>query len=275
MNPTLSFVILNYRTKELVREFLTNLYRANLSLSFEAIVVDNGRDCRLEELLEERFPRVRYFPLARNIGCAAGNNVGMRVTRGTYVIISNADITIIPRSIEALYIHMEAHRTIGMIAPRLMNPDGTIQESVYRFYRPLTPLYRRLWIGRLPFAQRHLDYFLMRDRPLDDVSDVDSLMGAFLFVRRAAIDEVGLFDERFFLYFSDTDWCMRFWRSGWRVAYHPKAHIIHLHKRDSARRLGLSSLFDPYTRTHIKDGIRYFYKYRHGYGRTSCAASTT
>lgn len=268
MNPTLSFVILNYRTKELVREFLTNLYRANLSVSFETIVVDNGRDEHLEELLEQCFPRCRYIPLVRNIGCAGGNNVGMRCATGRYVIISNADITIIPRSIEKLHDYLELNQNVGMVAPRLMNPDGTIQESAYRFYRPLTPIYRRLLIGKLPFARRHLDYFLMRDHPLDDISDVDSLMGAFLFVRRSAIDDVGFFDERFFLYFSDTDWCMRFWRKGWRVAYHPKATMIHLHKRDSARLFGLRSLLDLYTRIHIRDGLRYFYKYRHGYGRT-------
>ena len=272
-HPELSFVILNYKTKELVRECVKNIYRSHIALSFEVIVVDNGRDEGLEALLEERFGDVRYIPLSRNIGCAAGNNMGIRAARGTYVIISNADVTVLPGALEALHATMERRADIGIAGPRLLNPDGTIQESYYRFYQPFTPIYRRLWIGTLPFAKKHIDTFLMKDVDVRGCIDVDSLMGAFLFVRRSAIDRVGPFDERFFLYFSDTDWCMRFWRAGYRVLYHSDITLIHLHKRQSAQYMGLRSLRDPVTRIHIADGIRYFLKYRMNYERPHSPSS--
>lgn len=265
--PKLSFVILNYKTKELVRECVKNIYQSGIALSFEIIVVDNARDEGLEDLLQRRYPDVVYMPLAHNIGCAAGNNVGLKRAQGDYIIISNADVTVLPGSLEALYHTMEQERTIGILGPRLLNPDGSIQESCYRFYQPLTPIYRRLWIGKLPFAKKHIDAFLMKDIPIEGCVDVDSLMGAFLFARRTAVESVGLFDERFFLYFSDTDWCMRFWQAGYRVAYHSGATLIHLHKRQSAQKMGIQSLADHITRIHIRDGVRYFLKYRMKYER--------
>ncbi len=266
-HPQLSFVIVNYKTKELVRECVKNIYRSCTGLSFEVIVVDNSRDEGLESLLDERFEHVRYIPVARNLGCAAGNNVGIRESRGEYVVISNADITVLPGSLELLYGYMEECTDVGVVGPKLLNPDGTLQESYYRFYRLLTPVYRRLWIGKLAFAKKHIDSFLMKDISIRGPIDVDSLMGACMFVRRSAIEKVGLFDERFFLYFSDTDWCMRFWKSGYRVAYHSDAILIHLHKRQSAQQMGLRSLRDPITQTHIVDGLRYFWKYRMHYAR--------
>lgn len=271
--PKLSFVIVNYKTKELVRECVKNIYRACIQLSFEIIVVDNSRDEGLEELLEERFPLVRYIPVARNLGCAAGNNIGIKESKGDYVIISNADITVLPKSLEVLYDYMEKHEDVGVVGPRLLNPDGTLQESYYRFYQPLTPVYRRLWIGKLPFAKKHIDAFLMKDIAVNGPTDVDSLMGAFMFARRSAVEKVGLFDERFFLYFSDTDWCMRFWRAGYKVVYHGDTTLIHLHKRQSAKHMGLKSLRDPITRIHNYDGFRYFFKYRMNYARPKNATA--
>ncbi len=266
-SPQLSFIIVNYKTKELVRECVKNILRSCANVSFEIIVVDNSRDDGLEDLLDMRYQNVRYIPIARNIGCAAGNNVGIKEARGEYIIISNADITVLPGTLEVLYDYMQKYTDVGVVGPRLLNPDGTLQESYYRFYQPLTPVYRRLWVGKLPFARKHIESFLMKDIVVQGPTDVDSLMGAFLFARRSAVEKVGLFDERFFLYFSDTDWCMRFWQSGYRVVYHGDTILIHLHKRQSAQHMGLGSLRDPVTRTHITDGFRYFFKYRMKYER--------
>lgn len=271
-NPCVSFVILNYKTKELVRECVKNIYRSRIIFPFEIIVVDNSRDEGLETMLEERYEQVTYIPIARNVGCAAGNNIGINVAKGKYIIISNADVTIFPSTIETLFQYMEQQSDVGIIGPRLLNPDGTLQESFYRFYQPLTPIYRRLWIGRLHFAKKHIESFLMKDVSVREYVDVDQLMGAFLFVRKSAIEKVGNFDERFFLYFSDTDWCMRFWLAGYRVVYHNDVTLVHLHKRQSAEKMGLRSLNDPITRIHIFDGIRYFLKYRMNYERPKITA---
>ena len=98
--------------------------------------------------------------------------------------------------------------------------------SYYKFYSPLTPAFRRLWIGRLPYAKRHLDAFLMRDADISRPFDADFIMGACLFVRVSALTRVGFMDENFFLYFEDTDWCKRFWDAGYRVSYVPQAKVF-------------------------------------------------
>ncbi len=106
----------------------------------------------------------------------------------------------------------------------------------------------------------------MRDRAMDEPTDVDWLLGACLLARSSCIRDVGLMDERFFLYFEDTDWCRRFWRAGYKVRYIPQSRMIHLHKRDSAQAGIFAALFHTATRAHIASWIKYILKWRH-YGR--------
>lgn len=261
MNPEISIIILNYKSRGLTRECIKSFRRLKDSVPFEIIVVDNGGEPGLQEMLSERFPEVKYLKLPRNMGFAAGNNMGARVARGKYFLFANQDLTAHEGSLDTLYAFMEAQTDVAISGPRLINPDGSLQQSYYRFYSPLTPLYRRTFLGTLPFGKKHLDTFLMKDRGHADIREVDFLMGACLCVRRSATEVVGLLDERFFFYFEDTDWCRRFWEAGYRVCYVPSATMMHLHSRDSAQKMGLSSLLSKSTRLHIYSGIKYFLKY--------------
>ncbi len=273
MKPIISIIIVNYRSRGLVREAIKSFKRLQTSLTHEIIVVDNEGDAKLEECISERFPDVMYVPLRKNLGLAVANNTGARLARGTYFLFCNPDITAMPGCLEVLHDHLEKNPDIGIAGPCLINPNGSIQQSYYRFYTPLTPLYRRLFLGRYSFGKKHLQRFLMQEEDMSHPKDVDLLMGASLFVRSSTLDRVGLMDENFFLYFEDVDWCKRFWDAGFRVTYVPHAHMIHLHKRDSAQKMGFFSLFDRHTRIHISSGIRYFLKHWPDYARKKQHAS--
>lgn len=260
MQPDISLVILNYNQLGLTRECVKNFKAHETHASLEIIVVDNSNDRHLRETLEKRYPDVVYIPIKKNNGYAAGNNEGIKASTGRYVAIVNPDITPFPGSLDALIDYMDAHKDVGIAGPRLYNPDGSVQQSYYRFHSLLTPVYRRLSIGKLSFGKRHLDKFLMADIPMDTPRDVDWLLGACLFVRRSALQEVGNLDERFFVYFEDTDWCRRFWSYDWKVRYVPAAEMLHLHLRESAHTMGLKALFQPSTRIHIYSAIKYFLK---------------
>lgn len=262
----ISIIIVNYHARGLVRECIKGIKRLNSKLQLEIIVVDNSPREGLEEVLTERFPDVRYLPQERNVGFAAGNNAGIRQAKGKYVMLLNYDITPLVESFDRLHEYLEKNPNVGMAGPQLVNPNGTVQHSFYRFHSLLTPLFRRLWIGRLGFGRRHLDRFLMADVDTRAPFDVDWLLGACLMVRASAIQSVGMMDERFFLYFEDTDWCRRFWQAGLLVRYVPDAKMVHLHRRESAKGGGIFSLTRRTTRIHVISWLKYILKW-HTYGR--------
>lgn len=258
-----SVIIVNYRTRGLVKQCLKSIRRAAPRLDYEVLVVDNDSKDGLPALVRERFPETRLFALPENVGFAAGNNVAMRKAKGRYVFVLNPDTMLEIGALEAMVAAMDADPRIGVLAPRLMHPDGTRQESVHRFPTPWIPVYRRTPLGRLPQAKAELDRYAMRDVSVDRTMEVDWVEGAAMFVRRAAIEEVGMFDERFFVYFEDADWCRRFWAKGWKVVYFPEAAILHYHRRESADASWfLAPLTNKVSRIHIASAYKYFMKWK-------------
>lgn len=258
-----SIVIVNYKTRGMVKQGLKSVRDAKLRLNYEVFVVDNGSHDGLPQLIRQDFPEVRLIALEKNVGFAAGNNLAIRKAKGKYVFILNPDAMVNPGAIEAMCSHMDAHPEIGVLGPKLVRPDGTRQESVHRFPTPWIPVYRRTPLGRLPRAQAAIARYAMRGELADAPMEVDWMEGAALFVRREAIGKVGMFDERFFVYFEDADWCRRFWQAGWKVVYYPPAEIIHYHRRESADALWFLAPFtNKVSRIHIASAVKYFTKWK-------------
>ena len=264
-----SVIILNYKSARLVKYCLRSLFRALPKASLEIIVVDNPSKEDLEPiektLVSSPVP-AQLIRSPRNGGYAAGNNLGIMAARGRYVLIANPDIVFQAGTIDRLVEYLDTHPKAAIAAPALRNPDGTPQPSCFRFHSWRIPLYRRTPLGRLKWAQPELKHFEMADTPVVQPTDVDWIMGSCVMVRRAAMDQVGLLDEDFFMYFEDTDWCRRFHNAGWEVVCVPDAEVIHYYSRASAGSHGLSALFSPLARVHIKSAFHYFYKYAHAHG---------
>jgi GT2 family glycosyltransferase len=258
-----SIVIVNYKTRGLVKQCLKSIRRAAPKLDYEVLVTDNASGDGSAEMIRERFPEARLFALSENIGFGRGNNLPMTKAKGRYVFILNPDAMLTDGAVEAMASYMDAHPDVGVLAPKLRHPDGSRQESTHRFPSPWMPLLRRTPLGKLPWAKPEIDRYFMRGEIGEDVREIPWAEGAGLFVRRKAIDEVGMFDERYFAYFEDADWCRRFWDKGWKVMWFPKAEIIHYHRRESADMFWfLAPFMNRVSRIHIASAWKYYRKWR-------------
>lgn len=219
----LSIVIVNWNAGELVRRAIESVRDGARVLSAELIVVDNASTDGSARPLLSRSDGTRLIVNGDNVGFARACNQGMRGSRGRYVLLLNPDTVVLPGALETMVAFMDAHARVGAAGPALQNPDGSRQPSGGEF-----PSLRRLLaihpvIAALCSAPEHP----LRRRELSAVAEVDEVSGACMIVRRAAIDQVGLLDEAFFLYFEDVDWCLRLKRAGWKVYYVPAARVVH------------------------------------------------
>jgi GT2 family glycosyltransferase len=176
------------------------------------------------------------------------------------VIVLNPDVEVAgPAALKSLVAFMEGHPRAGAVGPRLLNPDGTTQTSARPFPSPLAMAGHASAVRRLPSARRAAERYL-RTPPVGSASRVDWLLGAAMLIRRDAYEDVGGWDERFFLYLEDTDFCRRLGSHGWEVWYLPMVALRHLHARESDPTEG--SLFRSRARrAHIRSLVRFFLRY--------------
>lgn len=256
----LSFVILSYKSREHLRICLRNIYRLQFPFEYEVIVVDNASGDGAGEMVSTLYPQATLIENERNLGHPAGNNVGLRVAQGEYIIMINPDIIIRDaQEVVKIVEYMDANERVAFLGPRLHNTDGTIQYSCYRPYSRWTPVYRRTFLGKFPFAKNDIERHLMVDFDHNSTIEVKWLLGAFMVIRKKAMDDIGLMDERLFVYCGDYEWCDRAWKKNWKVVYyHDVDSIFHYHKRESASsRFSFLQLFSYITRIHIRDLITY------------------
>jgi GT2 family glycosyltransferase len=260
VQPKVSFVTVCFNTPELIRVLLRGVEQARFSFPFEYFLVDNGHD-ETADMVRSLFPWVTVIRSGRNVGYGAGNNLAFRRARGEYVMLVNPDLTVFPGEMERLLACMDSHPRIGVLGPRVDNPNGTRQESCTRFPSLLMPAYRRTALGKTPWGKRALDQYFMRDIPHDEIHDTDALYGSAVLIRGEALREIGHFDERFFMYYEDVDLCRRAWERAWRVTYAPVARFVHYHQRQSHIRGPWELLTNKLVRIHIASGVKYVLKY--------------
>ncbi len=258
----ISIVIVNYKSKGLTLNCIKSITEADFGpLSREIIVVDNASNDAIGEILAWQYPEVIFIANPENVGMGSGNNVGIRRARGEYVVVMNPDTIAFPDTFVRFHEFMEANPRVGLAGPKQFNPDQTVQDSAYRWHSLFMPLYRRTGLGRLSSTRAAVDRFLMRDYDKREPRDVDWVLGSCLFIRMRALREVGMFDERYFLYFEETDLCRRFWEKNWRVVYYPLARIIHNHDRASARQPWYTFFMSRMARNHVRSWILYLFKW--------------
>jgi len=230
---SLSLIVVHYRSRPALERLLASLREAQPAPIREILVVNNSGD-PVEDLLHGLPWPARVMTPGRNLGYARGVNEGIRAAREEQVLILNPDILVSAGSIETLMRCAEEHPRAGIVAPRLLNADGTLQLSARRFYTWKTLLLRRAPLGPYAARSRTLRDHLMADWDHADTRPVDWVLGAAMLARKRAIRDVGLMDERYFLYFEDVDWCQRMWRHGYEVLYCAEAPMVHEYARASA-----------------------------------------
>ena len=257
----LSIIILNYFNKNLTKELLKNLAELNWQWDYEIIVVDNASYDGIEEIAKG-FAKVKFVQSPKNGGFAYGNNLGIKEARGKYIMIMNPDLAILSPAVEVMLKYLDDNPAVGLIGPRLINADKSIQYSCTNFPDWRLPFYRRTSLANTKAGQKWLDKYLIKNLDHYQNSYVPALFGACLMFRRSFLEKVGLLDERYFMYMEDLDWSRRFWEEGYKVAYIGQAEIIHLHRRQSAADSLTKLIFSKSARHHIKSFYKYFWKFR-------------
>ncbi len=260
VSPRLSVIVVNHNTKEVLRACLQSLQAAAASGHVEVIVVDNGSSDGSCAMVASDFPWVRLIALPDNRGFAVANNIGMRAARGRFFLALNSDTEVLDDALRRIADFMEANADVGALGPRLLNSDGTLQYSCRRFPSFRTALFHRYSLmTRLFPRNRFSQQYLMTDVGHDHTMDVDWVSGAALVVRREVFDQTGGFDEGFFMYAEDVDWCYRIKQAGWRVVYFPEAQILH--------HIGKSTRLVPYAMIYERHRSMWrFYKKHYSRG---------
>jgi GT2 family glycosyltransferase len=224
----LAVSIVSYRTSALLETCLLAVERERSSVELEATVVDNASADGSAELVAKQFPWVHLIRNTRNVGFGAAHNQAMRQARARHLLVLNADAAPRPGALRTLVDFLDGHADVAVVGPRLRYATGRVQPSRRRFPTTLTLFLESTQIQRFWPDNPVLRRYYVADRSDDETQDVDWLVGACLCVRSQAVDQVGLFDERFFLYSEELDWCRRFHAAGWRVVYLPSAEVDHL-----------------------------------------------
>jgi N-acetylglucosaminyl-diphospho-decaprenol L-rhamnosyltransferase len=223
--------------------------------AYETIVVDHGSTDGTLELVRRRFPQVRLIE-ERNTGLGAGSNTGMRVASGDYFLLLNSDAWAVGDAVERLVAFAEEHPEAAVVGPKLLNPDGSLQRSVRGFPTLWRLTTEYFFLRKLAPGSRALNAFYASRFPHDEVREAEFLMGACLLVRREAADTVGLFDEDFFMFSEETDWCYRFRQAGWKVLFFPGAEIVHVGGATTSQNWG------PMYREQLRGHLRFLAKHR-------------
>lgn len=224
--PDVSVVVVSWRTRDLTLAALgaIDADAARSSCAVETILVDNASNDGTVEAVRRDHPRVDVIASDRNLGFAAGCNLGIARARGRHVLLLNPDTEISPGTIDALVRFLDATPRAGAVGCRLVFPSGEPQFSCGRFLTPFNQFAETLGLARTPVLRRSYP-----ERDLTGAAvEVDWVIGAAMMLRRAAIDEVGALDERFFMYSEDEDMCYRLRAAGWHVYLLPAVRVTHV-----------------------------------------------
>ncbi|CAI2716993.1 glycosyltransferase family 2 protein [Nitrospina watsonii] len=223
----LTFIILTYNHGHCLGKCVQSIQDTVDCAPFEIRVVNNARHENLGEF-QNRFSDIRVTTNPRNVGFACASNQAAREATGDTLVFLNPDTVVHAGAMAALARHLKTHPDIGLVAPKVLNPDGSIQASCRRFPRLWTGLFnRRSLLSRGFPGNRFTRDYLMQDFDHNETRDVDWVSGCCMMMSRQLFLELGGFDEHYFLFSEDVDLCQIIWKSGRRVVYHPEAVITH------------------------------------------------
>jgi GT2 family glycosyltransferase len=247
----ISLIIVSYNTIDLLRDCLTSLMQTE-GRACEIIVVDNASADGSAGMVRREFPGVVLIRNQQNSGFSKANNQGIRQAKGKYFLLLNSDTVARAGAIAAMAEFLGSHAAVGAVTCKLLNADGTIQPSISNRPGPLLLFFRLLGVSRLISGDRvrrrlsltygfflgktirsYLTPYATHDSPVE----VENISGACLMLRREVVEQVGLLDEEFFMYFEDMDYCLRLQNAGWKMYYLPQGEIVHFAGMSSGGRM--------------------------------------
>ncbi|MDD5043302.1 MAG: glycosyltransferase family 2 protein [Patescibacteria group bacterium] len=223
----LSIIIVSWNVKNLLQKCLESIYRETKNISFEIFVIDNASTDGSAEMVRNNFPQVKLIVNKKNEGFAKGNNQGIKESHGDFILILNPDTEILDGAIEKTLDFIKSKKDAGIVGCQILNADKTIQPSVRRFpsFWPIFLIFLKL--PKLFSNLSTVSRYLATDFNYQSMAEVEQVMGAFILIKRELFEKVGLFDEKFFIWFEEVDLCKRAQKNGYKVYFAPLGKIIH------------------------------------------------
>ncbi len=259
----ISVCIVNFNSKKQLEKCLNTIKPAIKPLSFEVIIIDNYSKDGSQELIKKHFEKVRLITNNRNNGYTSEINRAMKIGKGKYKLIMNPDSRLMPKSISNLATFMQQKKRSGIAGPLVLNEDGSFQWSCRRgVARPFAVFCYFLGIAKLfpqypIFTGYHLNHLDVKE-----INEVSGVSGSCMLVDQELINDIGYFDERFFAYQEDSDYCLRAINSGWKVYYNPNSTVIHKGGHGGSNSVPFRSIFE-WHRSYI---LYYFKHFSKDYG---------
>jgi hypothetical protein len=222
-----SIIIVNWNARDILKNCLISVYEQSSGFIYEVIVVDNASNDGSANMVKNEFPEVILLQNDENKGFAAANNQGIAIARGRYILLLNSDTVILDNAISKTITFADNHPETAVVGCKVLNPDKTLQQTCFMFPSLLNMFLSSTYLYKLFPKSRFFGREQMTWWNRDDVREVDVVTGCFMLVRKEAIDDIGIMDERFFMYGEETDWCYRFKQAGWKVIFAPVGQIIH------------------------------------------------
>ncbi|RJP78739.1 MAG: glycosyltransferase [Desulfobacteraceae bacterium] len=224
----LDIIIVNYKSTNFLIKSLKSIYNDIGQHLVNIFIQDNASHDGIEEIMK-CYPGIQLTINTKNIGFAKAINNTIKNSRSPYIMIVNPDTIIRKGFFQTVLRYMDEHRDIGIVGPQILNHDGSVQGSARAFPTPISGFF-----GRTSFLSRWFpNNWITRNNILTKKIngtlpvEVDWISGACMVIRRSALADVGLLDERFYMYWEDVDWCKRMWMKGWKVVYYPKIQMVH------------------------------------------------
>lgn len=260
----LSIITVNYKSFADLGRCISALKKNAPKVPYEIIVVDNDSQQPEGEqkFLQEWGSQILYIRSPKNVGFGAGNDLGIRQAKGEYLLLVNPDVEIWENSAHQAIRFLDEHKEVGIVGGQLRYPNGAIQDS-YRNFPSLPDLFikRISFLRKQKFLRKRVSQYLLWNKDPSVTEPVDWVVGGFMFIRKKMYEDVGGFDQRYFLFMEDVDLCRKMWDHGYAVYYHPKVSATHREERLSGG--GIRDFFRKKTmRIHVKSAIQYFWKHK-------------
>ncbi|MFT8314225.1 MAG: glycosyltransferase family 2 protein [Clostridium sp.] len=269
-----SIIIVNYNTRDLLKDCIKSILENTIHINYEIIVVDNASKDDSITMLKNEFKQVKLIESKINGGFAYANNLGIKASEGRYVFLLNSDTIILEDVIEKMVTYMDENKKIGLLGPKLLNGDRTHQTSISAFptfKREVYHMYKLKNVLKIPFIKsffvkfadkigsKDIEQYMKNFQSIQEPEEVQVLVGAALLIRREVIDCIGMLDERYFMYYEEIDFCYQAYKAGWSRIYYPYGEIVHLIGK-SSEKIGDITFYERY-----RSMILYF---RKNYGRS-------
>ena len=234
-----SISLVTYNNSKVIKKCINSIFNITNNIDFEIIIVDNNSADNTVKIIKNNFKDVKLIKNDKNIGFGAAHNIAIKLGKGKYHLVINPDIIFTENTIEKLINFMEENTDIGLVSPKIVFPDGTIQYLCKRSPCLFDLCVRRFTPGFIQdLFKKRIDYFEMRETGYNKIMDVPYLSGSFMLFRRSILEEIGGFDENFYMYAEDADITQRAAEIS-RTVFYPYTSVIHLWERGSHKNIKL------------------------------------